>query len=81
MTAPEIVGPLARLFLRQEYAKIDADLPQLLDVLSEVGASECWHKKSTFKQHLFETYKMMKLWGQDDILCKCALMHSAYSNR
>lgn len=46
-----------------------------------LNAGECWHKKSDFKSHLFETYKMAKLWGQDDVLCKCALMHSAYSNR
>jgi len=26
-----------------------------------------------------EVYKMLKLWGQDDVMCRAGLMHSAYS--
>lgn len=44
-------------------------------VSAQVGAGECWHKKSTFKQHLLETYKIAKLWGLDSALCDTMLFH------
>lgn len=47
----------------------------MLDVLTAVGSAECWHKKSTFKSHLMEVYKILKLWGADDSTCRCALFH------
>lgn len=73
------VPPLVRAFLREEYAAIDPALPPILDALSAAGAGECWHKKSTFKAHLFEVYKMLTLWRQDTVLRHCGLLHSAYS--
>lgn len=47
----------------------------MLDVLTAVGSAECFHKKSTFKSHLMEVYKILKLWGADDSTCRCALFH------
>lgn len=46
--------PLVRAFLREEYESIDPALPPVLRALHAAGAGECWHKKSTFQQHLFE---------------------------
>jgi hypothetical protein len=141
-------------FIRQEYSKVDPALPEMLEVLTAVGAAECWHKKSTFKarggfgtvrgdyqrysvytcgcamcmnprallaahqcstataatalhcdsaclhshslhdclssvlktlpllilsckqSHLLEVYKILKIWGTDDALARCGLMHS-----
>lgn len=74
------LAPLVQSFLRHEYSKIDDKLPSLLLVLDEVRAGECWHKKSTFKEHLFQVYKILKIWGQDAVLANCGLLHSAYSN-
>ncbi|EFJ41512.1 hypothetical protein VOLCADRAFT_98509 [Volvox carteri f. nagariensis] len=74
---PKIPG-IVRAFLRGDLSRIDPHLPEWLDVLSSVGAGECWHKN--FKSHLYEVYKICKIWGQDDDVCKCALFHSAYSN-
>ncbi len=45
-----------------------------------IVVGECWHKKSTFKEHLLQTYKILKIWGQPAIVCDCMLFHSAYSN-
>ncbi len=51
----DVDGPLAlrpvipgvvRGFLRGDYKRIDPRLPEWLDILSGVGAGECWHKKS-----------------------------------
>lgn len=44
--APYTIPPLVRAFLRQDYARVDPQLPKWLNVLSDVGAGECWHKKS-----------------------------------
>eukprot|EP00198_Chlamydomonas_reinhardtii_P002637 XP_001691973.1 predicted protein [Chlamydomonas reinhardtii] len=71
---------VVRAFLRGDLSRVDKRLPEWMEVLSGVGAGECWHKKSSFKAHLFEVYKLCKIWGQDDDVCKCALFHSAYSN-
>ncbi|GLI67400.1 hypothetical protein VaNZ11_011586, partial [Volvox africanus] len=78
-TKPILPG-IVRAFLRGDLSRVDSRLPKWLDILSGVGAGECWHKKSSFKSHLFEVYKICKIWGQDDDVCKCALFHSAYSN-
>lgn len=71
---------LARLFIRRAYSKIDPQLPALLEVLEDVGAAECWHKHSTFFDHLLNVYKTLKLWNCPDSMARCGLFHSAYSN-
>ncbi|CAM6124488.1 unnamed protein product [Calypogeia fissa] len=70
----------ARLFIRKAYSKIDPELPALLEVLEEVGASECWHKHSTFFDHLHNVYRTLKLWNCPDSIARCGLFHSSYSN-
>ncbi|WIA32613.1 hypothetical protein OEZ86_003416 [Tetradesmus obliquus] len=79
-SSAELLPPIVHTFIRQEYSKTDPALPEMLEVLTAVGAAECWHKKSTFKAHLLEVYKILKIWGTDDSLARCGLMHSAYSN-
>jgi len=74
------LSPVEKNILRQTYDEIDPKLSFLLDELSKQGASECFHKHSTFKDHLFGVWKIMKLWGQPDSVCRCGLFHSAYSN-
>jgi hypothetical protein len=36
----------------------------LLEQLGRHGASECWHKHGTFKQHLFGVWRILYLWKQ-----------------
>ncbi|KAJ3689174.1 hypothetical protein LUZ61_018338 [Rhynchospora tenuis] len=70
----------ARPFLRSELASIDPSLPSFVDILHSVGADECWHKHSTFFSHLFDIYRILKLWRTPDSVARCGLFHSAYSN-
>ncbi|XP_078442105.1 E3 ubiquitin-protein ligase [Wolffia australiana] len=70
----------ARPFLRGELEKIDPELPQLAAVLRSVGAGECWHKHGSFLDHLLEVYRILKLWSAPDMVARCGLFHSAYSN-
>jgi ribulose bisphosphate carboxylase small subunit len=30
--------------------------------------------------HLFEVWRILKLWRMPDVICRCGLLHSAYSN-
>ncbi|XP_074264624.1 uncharacterized protein LOC141587097 [Silene latifolia] len=70
----------ARPFIRGDLDKIDDKLPALVSILRSVGAAECWHKHGTFFEHLFDTYRILKLWGAPDAVCLCGLFHSTYSN-
>ncbi|XP_074274156.1 uncharacterized protein LOC141597948 [Silene latifolia] len=70
----------ARPFIRGDLDKIDDKLVALVSVLRSVGAAECWHKHGTFLEHLFDIYRILKLWGAPDAVCLCGLFHSAYSN-
>jgi hypothetical protein len=70
----------ARPFLRNELASIDPSLPSFISILQSVGAGECWHKHSTFFSHLFDIYRILKLWRAPDSVARCGLFHSAYSN-
>ncbi|XP_028791344.1 LOW QUALITY PROTEIN: uncharacterized protein LOC114747219 [Neltuma alba] len=70
----------ARPFLRDEFHKIDPNLPSLIAVLRSVGAGECWHKHGTFLQHLIDIFRILHLWKAPYSVCLCGLFHSAYSN-
>ncbi|XP_047967142.1 uncharacterized protein LOC125211410 [Salvia hispanica] len=70
----------ARPFLRGELHAVDENLPRLVSVLQAAGAGECWHKHNSFLDHLFGVYRTLKLWNAPNVVCLCALFHSAYSN-
>ncbi|XP_050232533.1 uncharacterized protein LOC126681152 [Mercurialis annua] len=69
-----------RPFLRGELVSIDKNLPSLVAVLHSAGAGECWHRNGSFLEHLFDTYRILKIWKAPDSVCLCGLFHSAYSN-
>mmetsp|Transcript_74436 Transcript_74436/g.212245 ORF Transcript_74436/g.212245 Transcript_74436/m.212245 type:complete len:110 (+) Transcript_74436:92-421(+) len=58
------VSPLVRRFLRGQYAAIDPAIPAMMDLLAERGAPECWHKHSTFMQHLVGVWRGLTLFNQ-----------------
>jgi hypothetical protein len=58
------VSPRVRAFLRANYTEIDGRVPPMLQLLADRGAAECWHKHSTFLQHLTGVWRIMTLWGQ-----------------
>ncbi|XP_038875815.1 uncharacterized protein LOC120068183 [Benincasa hispida] len=74
-----LLGSL-RPFLRGELEKVNMNLPSLISLLRSVGAGECWHKHSTFLDHLVDTYRILKIWKAQESVCLCGLFHSAYSN-
>jgi hypothetical protein len=78
---PLVISPLARAFLREEYAAVDAALPGIIDAIKATGAAECWHKHSSFLSHLVGVHRIASLWALPRDVCLCALLHSAYSNR
>lgn len=60
---------------------IDPDiLTKVYQELKNRNAHKCWHKHSTFLEHLSGVHNMLRLWGQGRDLSLVGLLHSAYSN-
>jgi hypothetical protein len=55
-------------------------LPNCIKALKDRGAHRCWHKHSTFLDHLLGVHNMLRLWGQGATVGRVGLFHSAYSN-
>jgi len=78
--AEYVIEESVRNVLCENFDACDPKLSELLEALSKHGASECWHKHGTFKQHLFGVWRILYLWKQPQEVCRCGLFHSAYSN-
>ena len=69
------------LLLAEDYNVMDPKiLPQSIAALKKRGAHRCWHKHSTFLQHLVGVHNILRVWGQGPIIGRVGLFHSAYSN-
>jgi hypothetical protein len=66
--------------LSSDYATIDPTLPNSVQILKRRRAHKCWHKHSTFLDHLLGVHHILRLWGQSPIVGRIGLLHSAYSN-
>ena len=67
--------------LASNYEEIDPlVLPNCVKALKHRGAHRCWHKHSTFLDHLLGVHNMLRLWGQGTTVGRIGLFHSAYSN-
>ena len=74
------VDGIFELILADEYERMDPSLPKSIRSLKERGAHRCWHKHSTFLQHLLGVHNILRLWGQGQTIGRVGLFHSAYSN-
>lgn len=68
------------LILAEEYETIDPYLPNCIKELKKRGAHRCWHKHSTFLDHLLGVHNILRLWGESEVVARVGLFHSAYSN-
>jgi len=67
--------------LANDYEQLDPTvLPNSVSALKERGAHRCWHKHSTFLDHLLGVHNTLRLWGQGTVSARVGLFHSAYSN-
>ena len=72
---------LLEQILANDYEQLDAvALPHSVAALKERGAHRCWHKHSTFLDHLLGVHHTLRLWGQGAVIGRVGLFHSAYSN-
>lgn len=76
----EDADDLFDLILAEKYEQLHPNLPDCLEDLKRRGSYRCWHKHSTFHDHLLNVYKILRLWGQDSLTSFVGLFHSAYSN-
>lgn len=68
------------LILAENYKVLDPALPLTIEQIKERGGHRCWHKHSTFLDHLLGVHNILRLWGQSPIVGRVGLLHSAYSN-
>jgi hypothetical protein len=68
------------LVLAEDYATIDTTAPNSIRALKERGAHRCWHKHSTFLEHLVGVHNILRAWNESEIVARVGLFHSAYSN-
>lgn len=68
------------LMLAQDFKELDPVLPSAIKEVKERGGHRCWHKHSTFLDHLLGVHNILKLWGQPHVVGRVGLLHSAYSN-
>jgi hypothetical protein len=72
---------LFEYILAHDYEALDGNtLLNCIASLKERGAHRCWHKHSTFLDHLLGVHHILRLWGQQEIMGRVGLFHSAYSN-
>ena len=71
---------MLELILDDDYEAIDSSLPESIRQLKQRGSHRCWHKHSTFLQHLVSVHNMLRLWEQSKVSARVGLFHSAYSN-
>jgi hypothetical protein len=77
---PERLHPLLKPLLADDWAKVDPELPRLLEMLFARSAGEDWHKAGTFKDHLLGVCRTLTLWDQPREVRLLGLFHSVYSN-
>jgi hypothetical protein len=66
--------------LREDWNALDPSLSHSLERLKDRKAHKCWHKHSTFLEHLLNTHNILTLWGAPQTTARMGLFHSAYSN-
>jgi hypothetical protein len=71
---------LFETILADDYEALDDTLPKSIEELKKRGAHRCWHKHSTFLQHLLGVHNILRLWDQNETIGRVGLFHSAYSN-
>ena len=71
---------LLEQILSNDYESLDETLPNSVATLKQRGAHRCWHKHSTFLEHLVGVHNILRLWNQSKTIGRVGLFHSAYSN-
>jgi hypothetical protein len=66
--------------LLEDLDQCDADMDRFLKLLAKAKANMCWHKHSTFKDHLFDVWRILYIWKQPTPVCRLGMFHSSYSN-
>lgn len=68
------------LILAENHETLDASLPSTISEIKNRGGHRCWHKHSTFLDHLIGVHNILRLWDQSITTARVGLLHSAYSN-
>ena len=67
--------------LSNDFEELDDPvLSNTIQAIKQRGGHKCWHKHSTFLDHLVSCHNILRLWGENEIVGRVGLLHSAYSN-
>jgi len=66
--------------LADDIDLLDSTLSSTIHEIKLRGAHRCWHKHSTFLEHLLGVHNILRLWDQSHLVSRVGLLHSAYSN-
>lgn len=67
--------------LSNDFEELDHPvLSNTIQAIKQRGGHKCWHKHSTFLDHLVSCHNILRLWGENEIVGRVGLLHSAYSN-
>lgn len=79
-TLAPAMPPMVDAFLHENWGLMDSEAERMMGWMqSQRVFHEFSHASAPFMMHLRNTYAILKCWGQPDDLCRCGLLHSAYS--
>jgi len=79
-TMAPAMPPKVEAVLHENWALLDHDADRMLSwIKGEKVFHEFAHARDPFYVHLRGTWAMLEIWNQPQDICRCGLLHSAYS--
>lgn len=76
------VPPKIVAVLHEDWSALDRDADRMLAWIREAGVfHEFAHARDPFYIHLRGTWQILSCWEQPEAICRCGLLHSAYSRQ
>ena len=71
-----------RSMIHEEWSDLDAEADKMLGFMKKARVfHEFAHGRSTFMEHLRGTWSILACWDQPEAVCRCGLLHSAYTRQ
>ena len=66
--------------VREAWQELDEEAPKMLDLFVKKNIFAYFsHARSTFKEHLMNTFAILSVWGQPEDVRRAGLFHTAFS--
>ena len=79
VTAPKMPAKINAI-IHEEWELLDSEAPRLLQYIKDARVFHQFaHARDTFVSHLRGTWHMLEAWEQPQPICRCGLLHSAFT--